>query len=114
MSSDQSVTLVIGMALAALVVMLVLAQHEARMLRKEGTAFLCPLQRGSVSCWFTRDVGTGQTRVVACSAFDPPDRVSCSQECVRLMNRGRLALRDASRYRLLQGGKSSERDPISR
>lgn len=53
--------------------------------------FVCPFKDAHVSCELSRSTLNGRfIEVESCSAFDPPERVLCSRQCVALLNRHEL------------------------
>jgi hypothetical protein len=61
--------------------------HARRELVAETCQFACPGGSGEVEGVFLRDARTGEwVSIKSCSAFDPPEKPSCEQSCVRIKN----------------------------
>jgi hypothetical protein len=66
--------------------------------RVQANRFVCPELGVGVECRMEQDLRTGQWKHVdSCSAFADPARVTCDQECARILNLG-LRLTPAERH----------------
>ena len=86
-------TLAEGLGLAALAAYVAAVVHIFRrggaLQRVQGCHIVCPRLEESVGCRISQDIRTGQwIRVEHCSAFPDPEKLSCDQECIRVMNLG--------------------------
>jgi hypothetical protein len=87
----QLVTQVAAVAVltALVVVALRLGLRGGDLVRRVGLRLRCPKLDREVDCTIVSRVRVGQwDDVVSCSAFDPPEAVTCGRECARAMNRG--------------------------
>jgi hypothetical protein len=80
--------LIIAGALVLLVVGFLLGRVSRRF-RESRFLFLCPKHDEVVEATLVKDTKTGKwTGVTRCTAFQNPDEVHCSKDCVLLLNRG--------------------------
>jgi hypothetical protein len=92
--TPEALELVIQVAavavLAALIVVaLRVGLRGGDLVRPVGLRLRCPKLDRDVDCTIVSRVRVGQWNdVVSCSAFDPPEAVTCGRECARAMNRG--------------------------
>jgi hypothetical protein len=79
-----------GLALAAIAGVLAwLGLRGGGLLREQRCEVACPVLHTQVECRIPQSIRTGRWgRVRTCTAFADPVKVTCEQECVRLMNLG--------------------------